>query len=119
MTTDRFYNDSDNRQCAAVDLDGLDCAAPKGHELPHANINGRWDKESDDPTAFPQAWVDAAAEAAHRALDDVDDGWHYTCMNDPDDQSCYKGDYARRMLAEDVMPAVLAALAQQGALVQR
>jgi len=69
-------------------------------------------------TTFPQSWIDAAAEAAHKALDDVDDGWHYGCLAEPEDgpKSCFKGDYARQMLAEDVMPHVLAALEVQGAL---
>lgn len=68
--------------------------------------------------AFPQPWIDAAAEAAHKALHEVDDGWHYECMADDggEAKSCFKGDYARRMLAEDVMPAVLGALAKVGAL---
>ncbi len=38
----RFYNDTDHRQCSAVDEQGLDCAAPEGHEPPHANVNGKW-----------------------------------------------------------------------------
>jgi hypothetical protein len=38
----RFYNDTDNRQCSAVDDEGNDCAAPKGHESPHANVHGTW-----------------------------------------------------------------------------
>lgn len=60
--------------------------------------------------------VAAAAEAAHRALDAVDDNWHYQCMQ-PDDggpPSCGKGQMARRMLEEDVMPAVLQALVEAG-----
>lgn len=40
-----FYNESDHRQCAAVDEQGLDCAGPEGHEPPHANVNGEWDDE--------------------------------------------------------------------------
>lgn len=67
-------------------------------------------------TDFPQPWIDAAAEAAHKALDEADDGWHYTCMQDPDDRSCGKGFRARAMLAEDMMPRVLAALQAAGAL---
>lgn len=67
-------------------------------------------------TAYPQTWIDVAAEAAHQALDEVDDGWHLSCAQDPDDQSCGKGYATRRMLAEDVMPAVLDALAKAGAL---
>lgn len=46
----RFYNDTDNRQCPAVDEQGLDCAAPEGHEPPHANVNGEW---ADDPEVEP------------------------------------------------------------------
>ncbi len=60
--------------------------------------------------------VAAAAEVAHKALDAVDDGWHYTCM-EPDSEGpsgCGKGQMARAMLAEDVMPAVLAALVKAG-----
>ncbi len=51
-----------------------------------------------------------AAEAAHRALDGADDGWHYRCMESDDDslRTCFKGDEARRMLEENVIPAVLA-----------
>lgn len=67
-------------------------------------------------TAYPPAWLDTAADAAHRALDAVDDGWHYTCMDDPADLSCGKGHQARAMLVQDVMPAVLDALARAGAL---
>ncbi len=54
-----------------------------------------------------------AAEAAHRALDTADNGWHYRCMDGSDDGSprtCFKGDEARRMLENDVIPAVLAAV---------
>lgn len=106
----RFYNDTDNRQCDAVDECGQDCAAPESHDGPHANMNGAWGH------TFPQAWIEAAAEAAHKALDEVDDGWHYQCLQDPDDHSCGKGFRARDMLAEDVVPLVLAALDKQGAL---
>lgn len=38
----RFYNDTDHRQCSAVDEQGLDCAAPESHDGPHANVNGEW-----------------------------------------------------------------------------
>jgi hypothetical protein len=71
-------------------------------------------EERDMP--YPKAWVDAAADAAHKALDEVDDGWHYTCTHDPDDQSCSKGDAARAMLTEDVIPRVLDTLREAGAL---
>jgi hypothetical protein len=67
---------------------------------------------------YPPAWIDLATEAAHRTLDSVDDGWHLSCTTDPDDQSCGKGFAARQMLAEDVMPAVLDALAKAGALAE-
>ncbi|MET0417279.1 MAG: hypothetical protein ABW022_14805 [Actinoplanes sp.] len=67
-------------------------------------------------TTHPQPWLDAAAEAAHAALDGCDDGWHYACTQDDGDRSCGKGFQARAMLAEDVMPAVLKALEEQGAL---
>lgn len=65
---------------------------------------------------YPDAWITAGADAAHRALDAVDEGWHRACYDDPDDKSCYKGDYARRMLVEDVMPAVLDALVKAGVI---
>ncbi|GIM89702.1 hypothetical protein [Paractinoplanes toevensis] len=63
---------------------------------------------------YPQPWIDAAAEAAHKALDEVDIDWHYTCTDDPDDQSCGKGYAARAMLVEDVLPAVLVAWERMG-----
>lgn len=66
-------------------------------------------------TTYPQPWLDAAAEAAHKALDEVDDSWHYQCSTD-EPRECFKGDRARAMLAEDVMPEVLKALAAAGAL---
>lgn len=69
-----------------------------------------------ETAAYPAEWVTAAAAAAHLVLDEVDDGWHYACTADPSDQSCGKGFEARRMLVDDVMPAVLAALDQIGAL---
>lgn len=66
---------------------------------------------------YPPAWIDAAAEAAHRALDAADDGWHYDCLTKPNDpKDCYKGDYARAALVEDIIPAVLAELGRIGAL---
>ncbi|HEY6115936.1 MAG TPA: hypothetical protein VI172_08260 [Candidatus Dormibacteraeota bacterium] len=67
-------------------------------------------------TAYPTAWINLAAEAAHHALDAVDDGWHLLCLDNPDNLSCGKGHTARAMLAEDVMPAVLDALRRAGAL---
>ncbi len=53
-----------------------------------------------------------AADAAHRALDRADDGWHYRCMEGDDDKqrTCFKGDAARQMLEDDVIPAVLTAV---------
>jgi hypothetical protein len=42
-----LYNDTDHRQCATVDMQGLDCAGPQGHEGPHAN-------------AFQKEWLEAA-----------------------------------------------------------
>jgi len=69
-----------------------------------------------DQTSIP-ADIAAAAAAAHRALDAVGDNWHYTCMQPDDDDlspSCFKGQPARRMLEEDVIPAVLAALVGAG-----
>lgn len=60
--TMRFYNDTDHRQCPAVDEQGLDCAAPEGHEHPHANVNGEWgplsvpvSAEPGPPGAIPRA----------------------------------------------------------------
>lgn len=41
-----FYNDTDHRQCEAVDDQGLDCAGPEGHEPPHANVNGEWHSDA-------------------------------------------------------------------------
>lgn len=71
----------------------------------------------EDVINYPDAWVTAAAEAAHRTLDAADDGWHYGCLTEPNGpKDCYKGNYARRMLVEDVMPAVLDALAEASAL---
>lgn len=60
--------------------------------------------------------IAAATEAAHKALDAVDDGWHYTCLPPDEDgpSGCGKGQTARRMLEEDVMPAVLNALIGAG-----
>lgn len=43
----RFYNDTDHRQCTAVDKGGLDCAAPEGHDGPHANTNGQWKSDGE------------------------------------------------------------------------
>lgn len=54
----RFYNDTDHRQCPAVDSQGLDCAAPEGHEPPHTNLNGTW---ADEPEIEP---FDPAADCA-------------------------------------------------------
>jgi hypothetical protein len=73
-----------------------------------------------EPT-FPTAWLDAAADAAHKALDEADDGWHYGCAHpEPGEaKECWKGDRARGMLAEDVMPHVLDALRSVGALKEK
>jgi hypothetical protein len=38
----RFYNDTDHRQCPAVDEHGMDCSAPDGHEPPHVSARGEW-----------------------------------------------------------------------------
>lgn len=67
-------------------------------------------------TAYVSADVAAAAEAAHRALDAVDDGWHLACLQPDEDgpTSCFKGHAARQMLVVDVMPAVLDALVGAG-----
>ncbi len=56
-----------------------------------------------------------AAEAAHKALEqaDPDGGWHYPCMDD-EPRECWKGDEARALLVENVIPAVLEALEQAG-----
>jgi hypothetical protein len=68
--------------------------------------------------AYARADVAAAAEAAHRALDDVDDSWHLACMEPDEDASCppgcRRGHQARAMLVEDVMPAVLDSLVESG-----
>jgi hypothetical protein len=65
-------------------------------------------------TTYPQPWLDAAAEAAHKALSDAEGGWHYPCLTG--DGSCSAGHHERAMLTEDVMPEVLKALAKVGAL---
>lgn len=49
----RFYNDTDHRQCTAVDEGGLDCAAPEGHDGPHANVNGQWKSDGARPRLRP------------------------------------------------------------------
>ena len=73
--------------------------------------------ETDHGKPYTDADVETAAEAAHRALDDADEGWHYDCMQ-PDAEGCpsgcFKGHPARRMLTEDVIPAVLDALTAAG-----
>ncbi len=54
------------------------------------------------------------AQVMHKALDDVDEGWHLSCLEPDADEgsgSCFKGHAARRMLEEDVAPKVVDALA--------
>jgi hypothetical protein len=46
VTEQRFYNDTDHRQCDAADEDGRDCAAPERHDGPHANVHGEWVDEA-------------------------------------------------------------------------
>jgi hypothetical protein len=66
--------------------------------------------------AYVSVDVAAAAEAAHRALNSVDDGWHLTCLHPDNDgpTTCYRGHAERQMLVADVMPAVLDALVEAG-----
>jgi hypothetical protein len=65
---------------------------------------------------YSEATAAMIAEAMHKALDAVDEGWHLSCMDTDGDGSCAKGHYARRMLVEDVAPAVLDALIKAGLL---
>lgn len=71
---------------------------------------------TDQHHAHARSDVVAAAEAAHRALDAADDGWHLACLQPDDDgtASCFKGHAARQMLVMDMMPAVLDALVDRG-----
>lgn len=68
------------------------------------------------PKPFTEEDIQLCAEAAHRALDKADDGWHYECLTADGDPPCPKAAAARAMLVEDVMPAVLRALADAGRL---
>lgn len=76
MTTPpRFYNDTDHRQCAAADEQGLDCVAPENHDGPHANVNGEWRDPTDwrwDPDGNG-GWISAPRH---------NDGTH--CWTGPD-----------------------------------
>jgi len=67
--------------------------------------------------AYVPSFVAAAAEAAHRALDAVDDSWHLACLESDEacgPGGCHKGHSARAMLVEDVVPAILDALYEAG-----
>ncbi len=67
-------------------------------------------------TTYTNDHIALAADAAHRALDTADEGWHYECLRPDDDgpKSCYKGHAARSMLVEEVMPDLLDALVKAG-----
>jgi hypothetical protein len=71
-----------------------------------------------DVHSYPPGLLHAAAQAAHKALNDAYDGWrwHYSCAHPAPGKAkeCWKGDRATKTLTEDVIPAVLDVLAAAG-----
>lgn len=65
---------------------------------------------ADDPL------VEQLAGVAHQILDEEYPDWHYQCTLD-EPKECFKGDQARRWIAEDLIGPLLSWLAERGRLV--